>query len=134
MVCKSSSPFINHLGIVSSVPITNGITVIFMFHSLFFYSLANSRYSSLFLLSFISPCGPPWQQNLLFGRFLFCWLSRSLVVWPILGDLFVSQVGSSNSPGQILVCAYTTCFMVKFHFRRDYLPHPVEFSLILFLS
>ena len=49
LISKSSSHFINHLGIVPSVPITIGITVTFMFHSLFYFcSLARSRYSSLF--------------------------------------------------------------------------------------
>ena len=53
MVCtcplssKSSSPFSNLLMTVPSEPITIGITVIFMFHSLF-RSLARSRYLSLF--------------------------------------------------------------------------------------
>ena len=49
LICRSSSPFINPLGIVPSAPITIGITVTFTFHSCcFFNSPARSRYLSLF--------------------------------------------------------------------------------------
>ena len=51
LISKSSSPFTNPLVTVSSATITFGITVTFMFHSLF-SSLASSWYVSLFLLSF----------------------------------------------------------------------------------
>ena len=47
LISKSSNPFTNPLEIVPNAPITNGITVTFMFHS-FFCSLARSRYLSLF--------------------------------------------------------------------------------------
>ena len=44
--------------------------------------------------------------------YFFCWLSIGLLVWPGLGDLFVSQNAkefyATLSPGQILVCAYIT--------------------------
>ena len=52
LVYKSSSPFTNPLGIVPSVPIAIGITVIFMFHSPF-SSLVRCRHLSLCSLSFI---------------------------------------------------------------------------------
>ena len=41
----------------------------------------------------------------------FCWLSLGLVVWPRLGDPFISQnsKGVRVSQGQILGCAYTIC-------------------------
>ena len=48
----SNSPFTKPLGIVPSTPITNGITVTFMFHVTFFSSLARSQYLSLFFFSF----------------------------------------------------------------------------------
>ena len=42
-----------------------------------------------------------------------CWLLLGLIVWPRLGDPFVSQnpraVCVSHSPGQILGCSYTIC-------------------------
>ena len=45
LISKSSTPFSNSLRIVPSEPITNGITVSFMLHSLlFFISLAKFRY------------------------------------------------------------------------------------------
>ena len=77
---------------------TVGITVIFMLHS-FFSSRAWSTYLSLFSLSFILLWSQPEWQSSLFSRslffffcfFFFCWLSLDLVVWPRLGDLFVSQ-------------------------------------------
>ena len=51
LISKSSSPFTNPLGIIPGAIITIGITVTFMFHSLF-CSLARSRYLSFFSLSF----------------------------------------------------------------------------------
>ena len=49
LVSKSFSSFTNLLGIVPSAPTTTGITVTFMFHSLFFFSsLTRSRYLPLF--------------------------------------------------------------------------------------
>ena len=54
---KSSSPSTNLLEIIPSILITIGIPVTFKFHCFFFNSLARSRYSSLFLLSFIFT---PW--------------------------------------------------------------------------
>ena len=45
------------------------------------------------------------------ASFLFCWPSLRLVIWPRLGDPFISQnprgVCASHSPGLILGCAYT---------------------------
>ena len=51
LISKSSSPCTSSLVTVLSVPITIGITIVYMFHS-FFSSLARSRYLSLFSLSF----------------------------------------------------------------------------------
>ena len=54
LISKSSIPFTNPWGIVPRAPTTIGITVTFMFHSLFFFSsLANSTYLSPSSLSFI---------------------------------------------------------------------------------
>ena len=47
LIFKFSGPFINHLGIIPSTPITTGITVTFMIHN-FFSSLARPRYLYLF--------------------------------------------------------------------------------------
>ena len=49
---KSSSPFKNPSITVSRAPITIGIIVILMFHSLFFNSLTSSMYLSFFSHSF----------------------------------------------------------------------------------
>ena len=51
LTSKSFRPFNNPLVIVPKAPITIGIIVTFMFHSLF-YSLARSRYLSFFSHSF----------------------------------------------------------------------------------
>ena len=105
-----SSPFTKPLGIVLSAPITNGNTVSFTFHS-FFSLLVRSIYLSFcFLWSLV--CGQPEWQSPFFSRFFcFCWLSLGLVVWPGLGDLFVSQnpreFCASHSLGRILFSAYT---------------------------
>ena len=55
LISKSSSPFTNHLRIVTNAPITISITITFMFHIFlaFFTCLARASYLSLFLLSFI---------------------------------------------------------------------------------
>ena len=114
LISKSSSPFTYLLEIVPRAPITISITVTFMFHNSFNFR-ARSRYSSLFLLSLILLCGLPDEQNSQFSRFsfFFCWLSQGLVIWLGLSDLFVSQnprkLCTSDSPGQILGWAYTTC-------------------------
>ena len=51
LISKSSSPCINPLMTVLSIPITIGITLTVMFHS-FFSSLARSSYLSFFSFSF----------------------------------------------------------------------------------
>ena len=104
-ISNSSSPFTNTSGIVLSAPIIIGITVTFMFHSLF---LVRSQKVLIVILFFrfllILLCG---QQSPLFGCFFF------LVVRPRLHDLFASQstreVCASHSPGRILGCTYSTC-------------------------
>ena len=52
LISKSSDSCTNPSVTVPSAPITIGIIVTFMFHSIFFNSLARSRYLSFFSLSF----------------------------------------------------------------------------------
>ena len=91
LIPKSSSFFTKPLRIVPNTPITNGITVTFMFYR--FFSLpAKSRYLSFCLILFLL-CDLLGHQNPIFSRFsFFCWLSQSLVIWLRFGDLFVSQI------------------------------------------
>ena len=92
LISKSSSPCTNPLVTVLRASIKIGITVTFMFHS-FFSPLARSRYLSLFSLSFsftLWSAGTAKSaiRHVLFHFFL---LSLGLIVWPRIGDLFVSQ-------------------------------------------
>ena len=78
---------------VPRAPITIDITVIFMFHSFFFNSLAKGprTYLSFSFLSILlwNQLG---QQSPQFSKLsLFCWLLQGLVVWPRLSDPFISQ-------------------------------------------
>ena len=101
------------LGMVSSSPITIGITVNFMFHN-FFSFLARSKDVSIFTFSLIFT---PWfagtTKSTIRGV-LFWWfflLSLDLIFWTKSGDLFVFQNHRefcvSHFPGRIIVCAYT---------------------------
>ena len=73
---KSSRPFNNPLVTVPKAPITIGIIVTFMFHSLF-NSLARSRYLSLFShsFSFILWSAGTAKSTILQIFFFFCWLA-----------------------------------------------------------
>ena len=110
---KSSSPFSNPLVTVSNTPITIGIIVTCMFHSLF-NSLARSRYLSFFSYSFsfiLWSAGT--AKSTILQVLFFCWLLLSLVSWPGLGDPFVCQspigVYAWHFLGQVLNCTYTIC-------------------------
>ena len=108
---SSSSPFTKLLGIVPSASITVGITVTFTLHS-FFNSLARSWYLPLFdFLNSPSIVRRDSKVHYLAGS-LYCWLSLGLVLWPGLGDLYVSQnsreLCPSHSPEWILGFACTT--------------------------
>ena len=113
LISKSSSRLTNFWGIVLNAPKTIGISVTFIFHSFYFSNKVNIFISFFHFLLF-SLCGLPGRQNPRIGRsffFFFCiWLS--LVVWPRLGDSFVSQnrreVCASHSQGRIPGCIYTT--------------------------
>ena len=83
-------PLPNSFDIVPSTPTAIDITVTFMFHSLFFSSLARSRYVSLFSLFFIFTL---WSARMAkftirqsLSPFFFCCLSLGQVIWPRLGD------------------------------------------------
>ena len=90
LISKSFSAFTKPLRIVSSVLITIGITVTFVFQS-FFYSLARSRYLSLFSLSFNFTMWSVKTAKSTIQQVLFLWwLSLGLIVWPRLNDPFVS--------------------------------------------
>ena len=113
LISKSSSPCTNPLVIVPTTPIKIGFTVIFMFHGVFRF-LSRSRFLSLFLLSFgftLRSVGRA-KSTILQVPF-FCWLLLGLVVWPSLGDLFVSQNPRefcvSHFLGHIMGYAYTIC-------------------------
>ena len=96
-ISNRSSPFTKPLGIVPSAPITIGITVTFVSHSLsflffsfFFGSLAKSKYLSLFSLSLIltlRSIGTVKSTGQEVG-FFFRKLSLGLVVWLGFDDLF----------------------------------------------
>ena len=114
LIFQSFSP----LGIVPRAPIRNGISITFMFHS-FFSCLARSRHLSFFSLSFnfTQWLAGTAKSKILQVLFFCCWLFQSPVVWPRLGDPFVSQnprkVCASHSPGQNLGCAYPICLHGK---------------------
>ena len=110
---KSSSPFSNPFVTVPNTPITIGIIVTCMFHSLF-NSLASSRNFSFFSYSFgfiLWPAGT--AKSTIFRFSSFCWLLLVLVFWPRLGDPCACQspigVYVCHFLGQVLGCAYTIC-------------------------
>ena len=72
---KSSSPFSNPLVTVSNAPITIGIIVTGLFHSLFFSIPSQGRgtYPSFHILSVLF-CGQPGQQSQQFCKFSFFFL------------------------------------------------------------
>ena len=93
---KSSWPFSKPLVTVPKAPITIGIIVTCMFHSFFFqFSCKVEVLISLFtFFQFYSVVRRDSKVDnfadfLLF--FFFCWLLKSLVFWPRLGDPFVYQ-------------------------------------------
>ena len=121
VISKSSSPLINPLVTVPSVPIAIGITTSFC--SIFFSVLKQGigTYLSFHFLS-VLPCGQLKRQSPLFNRFsflfllfffFFYWLSLGLVVWPRLSNPFVFQnprkFSVSQFQGQILGCVYMIC-------------------------
>ena len=115
LISNTSRPCTNPLMIVPSTSVIVGITVIFMSHSCCFFQFPCKNLGSYLSFCFPSvlPYGHMEQLNQLMNRFLLFWLSQDLVVWPILGDPFVSQnlkeLSASYFVGRILGCAYTIC-------------------------
>ena len=82
LISMSSSPFKDLSVTVPRAPLTIDITVTFMFHSFFFYSLARSKYLSFFSLSFnftLWSAGTAkstiWQGGF---KYHYLWLDRGL--------------------------------------------------------
>ena len=142
LIFKSSSTLTNPISIEPSGIITISIPHLFMFH-VFFRNLVWSRCLLLFSLSFIRNQWFTGSAKSIIRHLLSLFMltiARS-GCRPRFGDLFVSQnfieIYASPSLGQILGCAYTTFFIIKFQFLAqfpvDHLSHPVVSSLILFL-
>ena len=87
LIFNSSCTFTHPLTIVLSTPITTGVTVTFIFHSLF-SSLARSWYLFPFSLSFNFTLWSAGAAKSTIGQVLFL----GLVVWPRLSDSFVSHI------------------------------------------
>ena len=85
-ISKSPIPRTNLLVTVLRAPITIGIAVTFMFHSLFF-SIPLQDPGTHTSFHFLSNST---IRHVLFFFFFFCWLLQYLVVWPKLSDPFVS--------------------------------------------
>ena len=88
---STSSPSTSPLVTVPSAPITIAMIVTFMFLNFSVPEPSEGTYPSFRFLPVLF-FGSLGQQSTQFYEFsLFCWLSYGLVVWPRLGDLFVSQ-------------------------------------------
>ena len=82
---------INPLVVVPRAPITIAIMVTLCSIGLSIPEKSRVTYPFVRILSVLL-CGQPGEQNRQFCKFsLFCWLLLGLVVWPRLGDPFVSQ-------------------------------------------
>ena len=140
LISKSASTFTNPLEIVPSAPITISITVPFIFHCLFFSSLARSTYLSLYSLSFNAVL---WSvgttkstiRQVLFSFFLFFFrLSLGVVIWSRSADLFVSQnpreLWKSHSPEQILCWALFVWSNLNFLHNFPWITFPTQSCLV----
>ena len=136
LISKSYFPCTNLLVTVPRVPLTIGIIVTSLFHSLF-SSLISSWYLSFFTLSFnFTLWSARRAKSMIRQVLLFCWLLQGLVIWPRLGDPFLSQ----NPDGfawlilqdRFRVLHVPFVGMVKLQFLAqffvDYLFHPVYFT------
>ena len=111
---KSSSPFGNPLVTVPNAPITIGIIVALMFHSLIFLnSLARSMYLSFFSLSFsfILWSARTAESTILLVLYFLLIIVRSCHLAAIRWSVSMSKSHKSlcHSPGQLLGCTYTIC-------------------------
>ena len=90
-ISKSSSLSNNSLVTMPCDPVTNSITVTFIFHS-FFSSLAKPRYLFLFSLPFSFTLWSARTTKSTIRQLLcFCGQPLGLVVWPRLDEPIVSQ-------------------------------------------
>ena len=101
VIFKSSSHYTNSLMTVPRTPITFGVTVTFMFHSLF-DSLEQLWYLFLFSLSFNFE-NSTFRQFSLFYPCKICLSGKYEVI-----NLYlkIAEKFVSHSPGQILDCGY----------------------------
>ena len=139
LIFKFSSLCTNPLMTVPSTPITIGITVTFIFQSLFLFLILSQgpgMYLS-FCLPSVLPCDQLERQNALFGR-----LSVGLVVCPRLGDPFVSQ-HSRNSEYLMFLSSFRLMHLPFIHMVKlkllaqvpvDHLAHTAVSSLIFSLG
>ena len=149
LISKSSSPFTNRLVIVPSTPITNGITVSFMFQSCCFFSSSSKVEVLISLFAFfqfyhvVSWMGKVYHLAGFLSLSLS--LSPSLLTITSFGPLveirwFICISKSQMSLSVSFSWTYTELciyhYMVKFkllaQFPVDHLTHPVVSSLILF--
>ena len=108
LISKSSSSLINLLVTVPRAPITIGIRV-----HVFFYSLAKSRYVSLFLLSFNFSQWSAGTAKSTIRQVLFF-----LVVWARLGDLFISHLLLLFTPLEFFTSVFADGFSLEFEWQQ----------------
>ena len=129
LISQSSSSFTNPLVTVLRAPITIGIIITFMFHSLFVFlnSFARSRCVSIFSLSFNFTLWSVGTARFTILQVLF-FVVAYYEVWPRLGDPFVSPnlrgVCASHFPRQMQGYAYTICsYGYYYYYFLENFPH-----------
>ena len=139
-------PFNNPLVSVPKAPITIGIIVTFMFHSIFQFS---SKVEVLILLFTFFQFYPLVSRDTKVDNFadfflfffFFCWLLLGLVFCPRFGDLFVYQKSHRSlcvifwDRYWVVHIPYVGMINFRFlaHFPVDHLAHPVVSRLIVLL-
>ena len=99
LISKSSSPCTNPLQTVSSAPITNGITVTFMFNSFFQFYLKVQVLNDSFRFPSLLSYDQQKRQSSLFGRFVclfFFVLLFCFVVFVLFCFLFLLTISRSG--------------------------------------
>ena len=130
LISCSSKLFSKVLVTVPGTPFMIGITITFIFYC-FFFSLAGSKYSFIFLLSFIFLSGLlEWQNPLDDNLFSSCYLTLSLVFWPGLSDPFVKF----QSLVQFLLDHLSRPFMPRFVFLLHHFAAFVFYGINHFIS
>ena len=93
-------------------------------------------FSFSFLFYFVVCCDNKVHYSA--GSLFFCCLSLGLIIWPRLGDPFVSQnpreVYESHSSGRILGSDYTICLCGQIHYHHCYYYYYYYESLTLALA